>query len=205
MRPLTSEFMYVHVDDIHVCVCRSIKRRVPIWYSTKTPIFETLTPSHPSLFVIESSSPDTISLGCKEMNQQYCIRLNMGVTISPTPASSTLSVHLRPGPLSPTSEQDIAFKFAQAMHTHAKVSFSIRIPLGTEPSHVFVGWTTPVFKDVFRQTTSIDETHINDVMEVLQQGVGEDEWEMTKKISTSFLVQLSKLLPENNSIQEGDM
>ena len=33
------------------------------------------------------------------------------------------------------------------MHTHAKVSFSIRIPLGTEPSHVFVGWTTPVFKD----------------------------------------------------------
>ena len=55
------------------------------------------------------------------------------------------------------------------------------------------------------QTTSIDETHINDVMEVLQQGVGEDEWEMTKKISTSFLVQLSKLLPENNSIQEGDM
>lgn len=127
----------------------------------------------------------------------------MGVTISPTATSSTLSVHLRPGPLSPTSELDIASKFSQA--SRAKVSFSIRIPLGTDPSHVFVGWTTPIFKDVFKQSATIDEALINNEMEIMQHGTSEDEWKVTKKISSSFLVQLSKLLPDNNSIQEGDM
>ena len=127
----------------------------------------------------------------------------MGITISPTAARNTLSVHLRPGPLSPTSELDIASKFSQA--SRAKVSFSIRIPLGTDPSHVFVGWTTPVFKDIFKQSATIDEAHVNNVMEIMQRGTSEDEWVVTKKISSSFLVQLSKLMPENYSVQEGDM
>ena len=92
--------------------------------------------------------------------QPECLRLNVGVLVTPEvggrhPSFTTqLSVHPRPGPLSPTptSDIDIYKVFADYFSPNRRiVSYTAVVPAGQDPSVVCVGWTTAQFHYVASQ------------------------------------------------------
>lgn len=133
----------------------------------------------------------------------------MGITVYPASSGSSRPssppIHLRPGPLSPTSEVEVSSKFAQASKT-ATVSFSVRIPRSQDLTKAFVGWTAPQYLPLSSEHSSKQQGLVEDTLEILRPGDSEDDggeqWVVVDKIVTVFLVQLSTLLQEESLSQD---
>ena len=90
--------------------------------------------------------------------------------------------------------------FEQASR-NVQVSFSVRIPRGMDLNQVYVGWTTPIFKDEFKETSD-DEGTVHTGMEILQKEDSGEQWRVVNKVTSGFLVQMSKLLPDSSHAQD---
>lgn len=216
-----------HLQSIHHCSVSpstsSLHYNLPLWYSSNHGAFQIIDPSHLRLKT-ERKCPtqrgtSIISVSCKEWDyskhaKQECLRLNIGVAVSPHNASFS-SIHPRPGPLSPIhiSETDPFPGVSGSCSPKRKmnVSYSVIVPAGQDPHVVFVGWTTPGFKYIESQFHSRSRRHSGSVplplsygqqvevvsMQQRQSSRGAKELGETQQrahYSTAFMVCVSELL-----------
>ena len=206
----------------------SLHYNIPLWYSSLYGAFEIIDDSHPRLTAKRLPSEQDkaiISLSCKDWDysrhaQQECLRLNLGVMVSPDDRAPT-SFNPRPGPLSPppTADDDIQEISADCC-TPKKftVSYSVVIPASQDPNVVFIGWTTAGFRYMASQfctdlgkVGSFDSTlpymrfgqHVELVRTrrsySMSQTTSPDQ-QLGHPVSTAFLVCLTELLPHSQSL-----
>lgn len=220
----------------------SLHYNIPFWYSSSRGAYEVVDHAHPRLTpkrksvnegqscVCASSPPQPaiISLTCKDWDysahaQQECLRLNLGIVVSPNDNTpTTAAVCPRPGPLSPTPTPDSdtrkdlgASYFAPRNIT---VSYSAVVPAGQDPNTVFIGWTTPGFQYVASQfrSSSWKGTSPDSLQPHMRFGqhveflwrkkslsasghlsVHQPSKEPRSSVSTAYLVCLNDLLPRS--------
>ena len=154
-------------------------------------MFEVITSSHSYLSLTSSKTYpcDAIAVRSNNIVKQTCLRLNMGVSI-PFDHTSILSDDT----LSEVSESD----------EEIKVSFSVIIPCGQNPSLVYVGWAKSefIFRNKHFRANSPNisvgyNVELKQPMEKVESLEYEDTsttWKPGVKYCNAYLVKLSALL-----------
>ena len=148
---------------------------IPLWYSSLHKSLEIIQNSHPYLTVTKKLSEIvrqptscavlSVSLQTWDYTQHartQCLRLNVGVVVTPQEEGpcvlhSLSAVHPRPGPLSPSTpmDADMCRTLANTLSPNRYiVSYTAVVPVGQDPSSVFVGWTVAQFQFIESQFQS---------------------------------------------------
>ena len=184
-----------------VCSSRAkaLHYNIPLWYSSHDGEYRVVDHTHPNLVAMQLDGSDSkVDIKFKDHEQactdHQCLRLNFGVTVS---SSARLTLHPRPGPLSPMCEEINlkGFEDVLANQNEGKVSFSLIIPAGQDTHAVFIGWTTAGFRYIHSQfqrdeSRSYDHTKYGQHVRV----IGQRRASAASSYSSAFMVPLSQLL-----------